>query len=80
MTAAVDDRVPVADQFRWLVPDEPSRRRSGAAGKAVRRVRGDGTEVWAGPGSDGDISPLVAMSIGWWAVGLPAPSALSAVR
>lgn len=80
VTAAVDDRVPVADQFRWLVPDELEPQAFGALQGAVRRVRGDGTEVWARARSDGDISPLVAMSIGWWAVGLPAPSALSAVR
>ena len=80
VTAANDDRVPLADQFRVRVPDDLEARAVDALRGAVRRVRGDGTEVWARARSDGDISPLVAMSIGWWAAGLPVTNVLAAVH
>ena len=72
--AAVDPEVADGERFRWRCASDLERALLDALRGAVRRERGDGAEVWARRKSSVDISPLVALTIGWWAAGLPRPS------
>ena len=72
--AAVDPEVAEGERFRWRCASDLERALLDALRGAVRRERGDGVEVWARRKSSVDISPLVALTIGWWAAGLPRPS------
>jgi len=69
--AALDPECPVGEQFRWRCTASLERAVGDALRGAVRRERGDGAMVWARRRSSVDISPLVALTIGWWVVGSP---------
>ena len=78
--AAVDPGVDVAEQFVWRSSEDLESAVLMALRSAVRRERGDGALVWTRRKSGLDISPLVAMTLGWWAAGVLASSdPLSAV-
>lgn len=72
--AAVDPEAPEVDRFRWRCAAELERVLIDGVRGAVRRGRGDGSLVWTRKKSSVDISPLVVLTIGWWAAGLPRPS------
>lgn len=71
--AATAADAPAGERFRWCCPAELEAVLQGALRGAVRRERGDGSLVWARRRSDVDISPLVAMTVGWWAAGAVCP-------
>ena len=74
LRAVIGPEVPEGEGFRWRCSADLERPLLDAVRGAVRRERGDGAEVWARRRSSVDISPLVALSLGWWAAGLPLPS------
>lgn len=67
--AACAPGAPDGERFRWCCSADLERVLLDAVRGAVRRVRGDGSMVWARRRSQVDISPLVAMTAGWWAAG-----------
>lgn len=72
--AAVDPDAPEGERFHWTYSDDLERAVMAALRGAVRRQRGDGGAVWGRKQSGVDISPVVAMSLGWWAAGASPPS------
>ena len=63
--AATDAAVPPSERFRWRCAADLERPLMVALGGAVRREKGDGALVWARRRSGVDISPVVALSVGW---------------
>jgi hypothetical protein len=56
--------------FRWRCAEDLEQPLDVARASVVRGERGDGSWVWSRRRSGADISPLVAVTLGWWAAPL----------
>lgn len=67
--AVQQDGIPSSDELRWRCAEDLAPVLLAAVLGGAMRDRADGGSVWTRRRSGVDISPLVALTIGWWAAG-----------